>query len=413
MAMPYDVPPLAIDALVHMAGDTAGAPTVDDVDFLPAVPMPTPRFDAGVLPSDHKEPGTEDVGAKTGETAISQEAESPENDGWEQFDTGSDTPPVQNVVRTTPAPSDDISTVPVRTTLPSPLRPGAPPGPAIPRDRDALLLLVRLRLASMKQIADLAYRSASLVVARRRLRRLHDDGWITFWDLPTKKGAAIRYGVPTPRALRWANDALAHTCDDGPAATLMQRMLPVRPRRLSDLQSGKIPDWFPHQNEINMLLIALARAEKERLAWFSSWDCPFPHKLNGLKAPQPDYVLVRPEAASVAVTFGEHDRATENGPVWPEKLAAYAVAKELAREWLGIETFTVDVTVLDFSSANPMVRLRRLIELAREAGMHTFMRFTLAGWLHAFPGEAVWFTDGALPTSESRGRDDHVDHLRA
>ena len=181
----------------------------------------------------------------------------------------------------------------------------------------------------------------------------------------------------------------------------MQRMLPVRPRRLSDLQPGKIPDWFPHQNEINMLLIALARTEKERLVWFSSWDCPFPDKLNGLKAPQPDYVLLRPQAASVAVTFGEHDRATENGPVWPEKLAAYAVAKELAREWLGIETFTVDVTVLDFSSANPMVRLRRLIELARDPA--------------CTPSCALRSPDGSMPSPArpSGSRTERCPHPRA
>jgi hypothetical protein len=408
-----DIPPLAHDARAPTAGDMAGALTLDDFDFLPAVPMATPTFDAGVVASDHTEPGTDGVGPETGETAISREAESPKNDGGERFDTGSDTPPVQNVVRTTVALAHDTPGMPVRTTPEVPVRRVGDTGPGIPRDRDALLLLVRLRLASMKQMAGLAYRSASLVVARRRLRRLREDGWITFWDLPTTRGAAIRYGIPTPRALRWANDVIASTYDDGPAATLMHRMLPVRPRRLSDLQSGKIPDWFPHQNEINMLLIALARAEKERLAWFSSWDCPFPDKLNGLKAPQPDYVLLRPQAVSVAVTFGEHDRATESGPVWPEKLAAYAVAKELAREWLGIESFTVDVTVLDFSSGNPINRLRRLVELAREAGTHTFMRFALAGWLHAFPGEAVWFTGGSMPMSESVCRDDHLEHLRA
>ena len=47
----------------------------------------------------------------------------------------------------------------------------------------------------------------------------------------------------------------------------VERATGVSNAYLSQLESGKIPGWFPHQNEINMLLIALAGAEKERLGF--------------------------------------------------------------------------------------------------------------------------------------------------
>lgn len=412
-----DIPPLMIDALAHLAGDGSGIPALDDdlEGLTPSVPSSAPARDAMVGPrDDNPETVTEETAPDTGQTAISHRAEWSGSDGEERFDTGSNTSLVQNVVRTTP----DRRMVPVRTTSQSPhphhrQRRSGELGPLIPRDREALLLLTRLRLASMQQLAELAYPSASLVVARRRLRRLRDNGWITFWDRPTTTGAAIRYAVPTPRALAWANETFAQEYAARPAATLMQRMLPVRTRRLSELVSGVIPPWFAHQDEINRLLIAIARAETDRPTWFSSWDCPFPDRVNGLKAPQPDYVLLRPAPTSVRVTFGEHDRATEGGSEWAEKLASYAAAQELAQTWLGIDGFTIDVTVIDASPRNPIERLRRLIDLARGAGMHNVTRFTLAGWLHAFPGQAVWFVNGAMPATESCARADHLEHLRA
>ena len=406
-----DLPPLALNALAHVAGEAPG-------DLMPDEPPPLDFPDesgfAHNVPTDvpFGRPNAGEMDGDTAENAISRTGERPKSDGGMRFEPGSDTPPVRTVVRTPSGTTPTTASPPVRTGEVRTTPPLAT-GPDLPRDRAVLLLLVRLRLASMRQLADLAYRGTSLIVARRRLRRLERDGWITFWDLPTRAGAAIRYAVPTRRALAWADTRIAEAVEGGPAATLITRMLPVRTRRLADLKSHVVPPWFAHQNEINTLLVAIARAETDRLLWYSSWDCPFPDRVNGLKAPQPDYVVVRHDAEAVAVTFGEHDRATEDSGVWTEKLAAYAVARELAMPWLGIETFTVDVTVLDPSPRSPILRLRRLNELTRVAGMEHIVRFTLAGWLHAFPGEPVWFTDGASPTSESTGRADHLAQLRA
>jgi len=381
-------------------------------DEPPSLDFPDDQASAQDVPIDVPFGQPEDVAEMDGdeaENAISRTDERPESAGGMRFEPGSDTPLVRTVVRTPSDTGPIAAPPPVRTGVRTASRAAVATGPDLPRDQAVLLLLVRLRLASMRQLADLAYRNTSLIVARRRLRRLEHDGWITFWDLPRRTGAAIRYAVPTPRALAWANTRIAEAVDGGPAATLITRMLPVRTRRLADLKAGAVPPWFAHQNEINTLLVAIAQTEKERLLWYSSWDCPFPDRVNGLKSPQPDYVLVRRKADGITVTFGEHDRATEDAGVWEEKLAAYAVAREIAGPWLGIEGFTVDVTILDPSPRSPILRLRRLIELTRSAGMENVVRFTLAGWLHAVPDEPVWFTAHLPPGIDSVARSDYID----
>ena len=352
--------------------------------------------------------------------AMSPNADEPECDGGMRFETVENTPSVENVFQNTPI--GPIENTPsVENTPggggdpPQHLRPAsnALAGPPVARDAAALETIVRLRFASMRQIAACAYPGPNVVVARRRPRNLRESGWITFWDRPSRRGAPTRYAIPTRRALEWAYARVADETKDAPHAQLIQRMLPARGRRLAQLTEGDVPQWFAHQEEINRLLLAVARAEGDRLVWFSSWDCPFPDRLNGVKAPQPDYVLVRNMGAGSAVTFGEHDRATEHLAVWANKIAAYSIAQEFAREWLGLACFTVDVSVLDPSPRDPMLRLRELIEVARLANATAFMRFTLAGWLHARAGSPVWFADGATPTVESRCWDDHVGELVA
>lgn len=387
-----DLPPLELGLLGALdgAGDGAGD-------------VPSNAGEGGVVPLSDATTAGRDTPRDARHATNSWTDEGVLRDGGMRFATGARTPTIRNGVRNTG-----------RTPRGGVPRPGeSGPEHLLARDAETLHLIVRLRLASMQQVAALAFAGRSLTVARRRLRSLKKRGWITFWDRPSVAGAPIRYAVPTPYALAQALVTFKELAADVAFGPLLRRMLPSHARRLSEMEDGIVPSWLPHQDEINRLLVAIATAEGDRLVWYSSWDCPFPDRVNGLKAPQPDYVLVRTTSAGIAVTFGEHDRATEPLASWPEKIAAYAVALELAREWLGIEAFTVDVTVVDPSPRDPMVRLRELIELARVSGAASFMRFTLGGWLHAFPGEAVWFANGTVPANDSRGRRDHLDRLVA
>ena len=383
-----DLPPLDLALLSQLdaAGDVP-APGADDAAL---------AFSGGTTPG-------RDTPRSTPHEANSRNAAEAQSDGGTRFDTGVRTPTIRDRVGDTPA-TPQPGAQPTHATGSAPL---------LPRDAAALEVIVRLRLASVRQIAALAFGGRNLTVARRRLRKLEAQGWISFWDRPSRFGAAVRYALPTRRAFAYIRplfDALAAASKFG---TLIRRMLPARARRLTAIAPGDVPPWIAHQDEINRLLVSIVATEDDRVAWYSSWDCPFPDRVNGLKAPQPDYVLVRETPAGIVVTFGEHDRATEPLARWSEKIAAYAVALELAREWLGIEGFTVDVSVLDPSSRDPIVRLRELIELANASGAASFMRFTLAGWLHAFPAQPVWFAHGTLPANGSRGRRDHLDRLVA
>jgi hypothetical protein len=183
-------------------------------------------------------------------------------------------------------------------------------GPARARDATVLLLIVRLRIASIQQLANAAFPNVSVVVARRRLRALHDQGWIRVWDRPVASGGAPRYVYPTAKALRWAYPRLLELARGTPSEQIVRLMIPDSTKRLVQLEAGSEPQWFAHQDEINRLLLARSAAAGEDLLWASSWDCPFPDRLNGLKAPQPDYVLITIHGSKALLTFGEHDRAT-------------------------------------------------------------------------------------------------------
>jgi hypothetical protein len=263
-------------------------------------------------------------------------------------------------------------------------------GPHLRRDAAALFLIVRLRIASISQIAPLAFPGASVVVARRRLRRLREGGWLATWDRPSRFGAPTRYVYATKKALRWAYRQALQTVSGTPAATVVRLMLPTSTRRLLSLTPREEPLWFPHQDEVNKLVISRVLALGDRAPWWSTWDCPFPDRLNGLKAPQPDYVLVVIEDGEPRLIFGEHDRNTEDRRRWMDKIAAYAAAREVCQALFGFATFTVEGTVSDPVTRQPMDRIHALTRYARESGAAAYVRFALAGWAHAFPEDAVW-----------------------
>lgn len=281
-------------------------------------------------------------------------------------------------------------------------------GPARTRDAALLLLVVRLRIASIQQLAKAAFPNVSIVVARRRIRALQRDGWVRTWDRPVPSGGAPRYVYPTPKALRWAFLRLLELARGSAAERLVRLMIPDSRKRLVQLGDGVEPQWFAHQDEINRLVLSRSRIAGDRLLWASSWDCPFPDRLNGLKAPQPDYVLVTVrDDGRPLLTFGEHDRATEPMGRWVEKLAAYAAAREVSEELFGHAAFVVDVTVTDPLRQAPHRRVREIVETVRAAECHGFVRVTLGGWAHAFPQERIWFADGNASDHDALKPDAH------
>jgi hypothetical protein len=281
-------------------------------------------------------------------------------------------------------------------------------GPPLARDAALLLLIVRLRIASIQQLAQAAFSSVSIVVARRRLRALQQGGWIRTWDRPVASGGAPRYVYPTPKALGWAYPRLIELTRGTPAEQLVRLMIPDSTKRLRQLESGSEPQWFPHQDETNRLVLSRLRVAEDAVLWASSWDCPFPDGLNGLKAPQPDYVLVTVrDGGSPQLTFGEHDRATEPMARWSEKLAAYAAAREVSEELFGHAEFMIDVTVTDPLRQSPHRRVREIIDTVRAADCHGFVRVTLGGWAHAFPRSRIWFADGNAPLHDALKPDAH------
>jgi hypothetical protein len=280
-------------------------------------------------------------------------------------------------------------------------------GPARARDAALLLLIVRLRIASIQQLAQAAFPNVSIVVARRRLRALQQGGWLRAWDRPVASGGAPRYLYPTAKALRWAYPLLVEQARGTAAEEIVRLMIPDSTKRLVQLEGGWEPQWFAHQDEINRLLLSRSRVEGDALLWASSWDCPFPDRLNGLKSPQPDYVLVTARDGKASLTFGEHDRATEPMARWMEKLAAYAAAREVAEDLFGHAEFTVDVTVTDPLRRAPHRRVREIVNTVRAAECHGFVRVTLGGWANAFPLGRIWFAEGNAPTHDALKPDAH------
>lgn len=253
-------------------------------------------------------------------------------------------------------------------------------GPEVARDRQAVLHLVRMRLLSTDQLARLTYFGANKTVARRRLRRLRDQGWINLWQRPVSQAGGIpRYAHPTRRAFEWGHAVSAAAADGTVLDPLVQLMLPRTPRQPWKLESGVTPMFLAHTEETNDVLIAWLRRSGERVLWASSWDCPFPEHVEWRAMPQPDYVLVAERASSPQLVFGEHDRGTEGKEIVAQKLRTYRTwfdNPEIAHRTFGFGSFHVVVTVAGERAPR---RLDQLTQLVRDEGAEGFTTLLLAG----------------------------------
>jgi hypothetical protein len=121
--------------------------------------------------------------------------------------------------------------------------------------------------------------------------------------------------------------------------------------------------------------------------------------------PQPDYVLVDEVDGVPQLVFGEHDRGHEPLDRFAaRKIALYSALAEfpeVCEQQFGIATFQVDVTVIDQVRRAPIARLRSLLEAARASIRPDIFRFTLGGWLYAYPEAPTWFDMSRAPTRDS------------
>lgn len=285
------------------------------------------------------------------------------------------------------------------------------------RDRAVVHDAVLLRLLTYEQVHRRFFDNVGdRTTVRRRLRHLERAGWLHSWEEPTRRGGHTRYIHPTAIALRSVLPTCVTRAETEPWAPLVKLMVPRSARRELGLEEAA-PKWLAHQREVNHLVTSLVTVPPRRIVWASSWDCPFPSRAGMFTLPQPDYVLVEDYGGMPRLIFGEHDRASE--PVdrfVARKVALYsalAAFPEVCEQLFGVRSFSVFVTTIDPIAQHPIARLRALSEATRVHGAPDIFRFTLGGWLHAYPSAPVWFTASDTPATESVAWSDHAPALVA
>lgn len=277
---------------------------------------------------------------------------------------------------------------------------------AVPRGRNRTLVLavVRHRLLSLEQLARSLFPGQAHQVVGRRIGRLVASGWLTTWDQPVPLGGRPRFVLPSARAHRWAYHELRAATRGTPAERLVQTMLPARPPLPLTLEPGVTPPFFQHQKETNDLALAIWRRSGLAVRWSSTWERPFPLTADGITLPQPDAVFLVDTPAGPRLILLEHDRGME--PVrhfHATKASRYAdllARPELCQRLFGTATVEVWVSVLDARDRRPLRRLAQLLATAQRERVAEHMRFTLGGWLNAFPDRPVFFPRGTAPVSE-------------
>jgi hypothetical protein len=275
------------------------------------------------------------------------------------------------------------------------------------RDVTIIRHLVLLRVLTYDQIHRLAFAPSDPSITRRRIRHLARSGWLSTWEAPSLRGGHARYAHPSASAIRACLPTLAA---DASWAPLIRRMVPRsrRPLTLGDTA----PKWLAHQREVNHLVTSIVTSPERRILWASSWDCPFPSRVGMFTLPQPDSVLVEEVDGTPHLIFGEHDRGHE--PIdrfIARKIALYSALAEfpeVCEQQFGIATFRVDVTVIDPLRRAPIARLRSLLDAAQSSIRPDIFRFTLGGWLYAYPNAPIWFDVTRPPDHDSAAWPDHM-----
>jgi hypothetical protein len=228
------------------------------------------------------------------------------------------------------------------------------------------------------------------------------SGVLSVWESPSRHGGHTRFALATPAATRTVAAELLRATAAEPFAPLVRLALPQTAKRALRLVDRARPNWLAHQLEVNSLVLRFAEAIP--LRWMSSWDCPFPTRIASFELPQPDYVVVEEHASGPCLVFGEHDRGSEPVERFVARkvllYAALAAFPEACTHHFGLPTFVVRVSVTDPVHRVPMRRLHDLLEATQRAGgaeVANLFRFTLAGWLHAYPQEPIWFAPSDAP----------------
>lgn len=277
------------------------------------------------------------------------------------------------------------------------------------RDETLLRYVVCLRLLTYGQIHRLVFSNVDPSFARRRIRQLAESGWLHTWEPASRSGGHVRYAHPTQRTLRQVLPTLSGS---EPLAKIVNIMLPRTKRRALQLEPGTTPKWLPHQREVNHVVSSIVTSPTRTILWASSWDSPFPPRLGMFVAPQPDYVIIEEIDGSSHLVFGEHDRGNE--PIdrfVARKVALYsslARFPEACEQHFGVRQFRVQVTVIDVARRAPVERMHALMAAARRHGGPDIFRFTLGGWLHAWPDHDIWRTPRQPLANESVAWGDHA-----
>lgn len=278
-------------------------------------------------------------------------------------------------------------------------------------NRALVLAVSRHRLLSLEQVGRLVFANRTLQAIGQRVGRLREAGWLRTWDQPVASGGRPRFVLPTPRALRWACNEFRTGTRGTPAEALVATMFPARPPLPLSMEDGVTPPFFQHQEQTNDLTIAVATRSGLPLLWSSTWERPLPSKADGITLPQPDAVFLVNSARGPRLVLLEHDRGMEPVPHFrATKTARYAdlVARpDLCARLFGTSVVEVWVAVLDAREHRPLRRLEALRATASAERMTGLMRFTLGGWLHAFPDRPVFFPRHAGPATEDLALDAH------
>jgi hypothetical protein len=287
-----------------------------------------------------------------------------------------------------------------------------PGGPALERDRAALLHIVRYRIVSYRQLMEHLFSGRHFSVVGRRMQALENAGFVQRWEQRQAIGGHPRFVLPTKKGLRWALNELRAEAKGTPHEKLVDHLLRAPAKKPLVLAPNIEPPFLTHQEETNRLVATLERIPALGIVFASTWHRPFGNRdlERRTPLPQPDAVIVATRDGTPHLVLLEHDRNQEAAEAsWKEaKTRRYVdLAKSGAVERLfGFTSFTVLVTVID-EGGKPLRRIQALQKASTDARM---MRFTLAEWVHGHAATTaeIWFTPTTPITASGHHPTDHA-----